>query len=52
MSQRNNRGTSAEPWGTPDVTGAASDRVPSIMTLCVRLVRKSPIQDSVGPLTP
>ena len=48
IKQLNNMGPSTE----PGVTGAASDCVPSIMTLCVRLVRESPIHGSVGPRTP
>ena len=40
------------PWGTPDVTGLASDDIPSKTTVCSRSVRKDDIHPRVVPVTP
>ena len=44
----NKRGPMAEPATTPDVTSTASDRAPSIITLCSNPDKKSAIQPSSG----
>ena len=44
MKSKNNNGPSTVPWGTPDVTDAGDDKVPSSVTCCVLSVRKAWIQ--------
>ena len=50
MNMLNSKGPRMEPWGTPDVTGAKSEAIPSRTTLCFHQSSKivfEPVQE--GP---
>ena len=49
---RNRSGPRTVPWGTPDVTGLASDDIPSKKTVCSRSVMNDEIHHRVVPVTP
>ena len=49
MNMLNSKGPRMEPWGTPDVTVAKSEAIPSRTTLCFCPARYSVNQFRKGP---
>ena len=52
ICSKNNKGPSAEPWGTPELTRISDELSPSSSIVWERPVRKAFIQDRVLPLAP
>ena len=52
MNNKNNRGPSTDPWGTPDNTGSQLENEPLIMILWNRIIRKYFSHHRRSPLIP
>ena len=49
---RNSKGPNTVPWGTPEVTWARLERLPSYTTDCERFVKNDSVQLDKGPRIP